>query len=174
MVDDLDDFLKQAALRRQQRQQQKGKRPPTSQQSPAQPKRRPEPPRLTPEMPTADVVEYTKPYTPTIGNLSPSLSSTSLPSSIGSNSVDQANAKMDLELKLSFQKDSGSMQSSTIGSSRKKINGETPLLRETPAVAAEQQPTAKVSAASMVQQLRDPQTLRMAIIAHEIMKRPWQ
>jgi hypothetical protein len=48
------------------------------------------------------------------------------------------------------------------------------VLTETPATQVEPQKTAMVSSASMIHQLRDPQTMRMAIIAHEILKRPWQ
>jgi hypothetical protein len=165
MADELDDFLKQAALRRQQRQQQKGNRPPVNQPAPPPPPSSPirsEAPRLRPEsrpmqenIPVAEVVEYSQPYIPTIGNLS-----TSLPS-----------ASLDSEFKSAVVP---TMDDRPKGKQKKNTQAKTNTLKETPATAAEPQPTAKVSAASLVTQLRDPQTLRMAIIAHEIMKRPWQ
>lgn len=158
MADDLDDFLKQAALRRQQRQQQQ-KRPvakpaPPPMQEP--PRLRPEVPRLQPELPTAQVVDSRTPYQPTVGNLS-----TNLPSGNLSRGIRQAD-----EL--------GQIRSTNSVTAAGKKRDQPSNLLETPAAAAEPQQSAKVSSVSMIKQLRDPQTLRMAIIAHEIMKRPWQ
>ncbi len=157
MADDLDDFLKQAALRRQQRQQQK--RPVAKPALPPikePPRLRPEVPRLQPELPTAQVVDYSPPYQPTIGNLSTNLPSGNL--SLGIRQADE----------LSQIRTTNSMTAAG------KKRDQSSSLSETPAAAAEPQQSAKVSSVSMIKQLRDPQTLRMAIIAHEIMKRPWQ
>lgn len=157
MADDLDDFLKQAALRRQQRQQQK--RPvakPAPPQTKESPRLRPEVPRLQPELPTAQVVDYSTPYQPTMGNLS-----TNLPSGNLSRGIRQSD-------ELSQIRTTNSVTAAG------KKRDQTLSLSETPAAAAEPQQSAKVSSVSMIKQLRDPQTLRMAIIAHEIMKRPWQ
>jgi hypothetical protein len=157
MADDLDDFLKQAALRRQQRQQQKrpvAKPAPPPMQEP--PRLRPEVPRLQPELPTAQVVDYRTPYQPTVGNLS-----TNLPSGNLSRGIRQAD-----EL--------GQIRTTNSVTAAGKKRDQPSNLLETPAAAAEPQQSAKVSSVSMIKQLRDPQTLRMAIIAHEIMKRPWQ
>lgn len=157
MADDLDDFLKQAALRRQQRQQQK--RPVAKPALPPikePPRLRPEVPRLQPELPTAQVVDYSPPYQPTIGNLSANLPSGNL--SLGIRQADE----------LSQIRTTNSMTAAG------KKRDQSSSLSETPAAAAEPQQSAKVSSVSMIKQLRDPQTLRMAIIAHEIMKRPWQ
>lgn len=157
MADDLDDFLKQAALRRQQRQQQK--RPVATPAPPPikePPRLRPEIPRLQPELPTAQVVDYSTPYQPTVGNLS-----TNLPSGNLSRGIRQTD-------ELSQIRTTNSMTAAG------KKRDQSSSLSETPAAAAEPQQSAKVSSVSMIKQLRDPQTLRMAIIAHEIMKRPWQ
>jgi len=169
MADDLDDFLKQAAQRRQQRQQQRTNRPPVVQPAP-QPTRPAPTPRLQQQdpIPSAQVVD-SKPYVPTVGNLSSSLSSASLPGG-----VDQADERMQAHLKEAFQHEISSLRNSEPKPSLKKKQKKESRLQETPATAAEVQPTAKVSFASLVAQLRDPQSLRMAIIAHEIMKRPWQ
>ena len=176
MADDLDDFLKQAALRRQQRQQQRTNSPPVVKPAPeptrsASSTRSMPPPRLQQQdpIPNAKVVDDSKPYTPTVGNLSSSLPSTSLESG-----VDQANERMQSHLKQVFQHEIGSLRQSEPRSPSKKKANKEQRLQETPATQAELQPTAKVSSASLVAQLRDPQSLRMAIIAHEIMKRPWQ
>ena len=170
MADDLDDFLKQAALRRQQRQQQRTNSPAAVPNAP-QPTRSTPPPRLQPQepIPSAQVVEFSKPYEPTVGNLSSSLPSASL-----TGSVNQAADRMQNQQRPPFQHEIGNLRPSETKPSSKKKAKKEQRLQETPATPAEVQPTAKVSAASLVAQLRDPQSLRMALIAHEIMKRPWQ
>jgi hypothetical protein len=157
MADDLDDFLKQAALRRQQRQQQK--RPVAKPAQPPinePPRLRPEVPRLQPELPTAQAVDYSTPFQPTVGNLS-----TNLPSGNLGRGIRQADELSPIRT-----------ANSVTAAGKKRDTSSS--LSETPAAAAEPQQSAKVSSVSMIKQLRDPQTLRMAIIAHEIMKRPWQ
>ena len=168
MADDLDDFLKQAAQRRQQRQQQRTNRPPVVQPEPT---RSPPTPRLQQQepMPTARVIEDSKPYEATVGNLSSSLPSASL-----AGSVDQADERMQSHIQQVFQHEISSLRKSEPKASPKKKAKKEQRLQETPATPAEVRPTAKVSSASLVAQFRDPQSLRMAIIAHEIMKRPWQ
>ena len=168
MADDLDDFLKQAAQRRQQRQQQRTNRPPVVQ---PEPPRSPPTPRLQQQepMPTARVVEDSKPYQATVGNLS-----SSLPSASQAGSVDQADERLQSHIQQVFQHEISSLRKSEPKSPPKKKAKKEQRLQETPATPAEVQPTAKVSSASLVAQFRDPQSLRMAIIAHEIMKRPWQ
>lgn len=168
MADDLDDFLKQAAQRRQQRQQQKSNRAPVVQPLPEQ--ARSSPPRLQQQdpMPSAQVVD-SKPYVPTVGNLS-----SSLPSASRSTSIDQADERMQAHVQQVFQNELSSLRQLDPKPSSKKKQKKEQRLQETPATPVEAQPTAKVSSASLAAQLRDPQSLRMAIIAHEIMKRPWQ
>ena len=170
MADDLDDFLKQAALRRQQRQQQK--RPVAKPAQPPlkePPRARPEVPRLQPEVPTAQVVDYSTPYQPTVGNLS-----TNLPSGNLGRGIRQADERMESHVKQVFQHELGQIRTTNSATAAGKKRDQPSNLLETPATAAEPQQSAKVSSVSMIKQLRDPQTLRMAIIAHEIMKRPWQ
>ena len=168
MADDLDDFLKQAAQRRQQRQQQKSNRPPVVQPVPE--RARSAPPRLQQQdpIPSAEVLD-SKPYVPTVGNLS-----SSLPSASRGTSIDQADERMQAHVQQVFQNELSSLRQSDQKPSPKKKPKKEQRLQETPAPPAEVQPSAKVSSASLAAQLRDPQSLRMAIIAHEIMKRPWQ
>lgn len=164
MADDLDDFLKQAAARRQQRQQQRANKPPVVQ---------PEPVRQTPRLqqqdpsPVAPAAEYSKPYEPTVGNLS-----SSLPSANRKNDLEQTDERLQAHVQQVFQHEISSLRQ-TENKPKKKQKKEQQL-KETPATVVEAQPSAKVSSASLAAQLRDPQSLRMAIIAHEIMKRPWQ
>ncbi len=168
MADDLEEFLKQAALRRQQRQQQRGNREPVAPPKPQASS--PQTPRLVQQesIPAAQLVDEKKPYQPTVINLS-----SSLPSATLAGGVDQADERMQAHLKEAFQHELGSLRPSETKVTKKKAKKEQRLL-ETPATPPEVQPTAKVSSASLIAQLRDPQSLRMAIIAHEIMKRPWQ
>ena len=108
MADDLDDFLKQAALRRQQRQQQRTNSPPVVKPVP-EPTRSAPPPRLQQQdpIPNAKVVDYSKPYAATVGNLSSSLPSTSL-----EGGVDQADERMQSHLRQVFQHEIGSLRPS--------------------------------------------------------------
>jgi hypothetical protein len=166
VADDLDDFLKQAAQRRQQRQQNKGVRPPLAQPPLAQSSseqqsktpRRVEPPRQKTEIATAEVVSDMSSYRPTIGNLA-----ATLPSASVSDSVDQADERMQSHVSEVFQHEISKLRSSP--SSRESV---------TDIAAKSLEYASNVSAASMIKQLREPSTLRMAIIAHEIMKRPWE
>lgn len=169
MADDLDDFLKQAALRRQQRQQKRPVAKPAPPPINEPPRRRPEIPRLQPESPSAQAGDYSAPYQPTVGNLS-----TNLPSGNSSRGIRQTDERMDSHVKQVFQHELSQIRTTNSATAAGKKRDQPSSLLETPAAAAEPQPTAKVSSVSMIKQLRDPQTLRMAIIAHEIMKRPWQ
>jgi hypothetical protein len=169
MADDLDDFLKQAALRRQQRQQKKGNKAPSpappAQRTPEPPRLTPEQPRLQPSLPSSIPDSFSTPYQATSGSLS-----TGLPSSAPPSSLEQGGDRVGNNRKPNFQN-----EISKIRASESKRNSSAPsVLTETPATQVEPQKTAMVSSASMIHQLRDPQTMRMAIIAHEILKRPWQ
>jgi hypothetical protein len=166
MADDLDDFLKQAALRRQQRQQQKGNRAPVAQpvQQPAPPP--PPTPRLQQQDPIASArVTDSKPYEASVGNLS-----SSLPSELNT-TLRRSDDRFESPVQQDTQRDISSLRQSEKKASKKKQpkqERQERQLVETPATSA------KVSSLSLIAQLRDPQSLRMAIIAHEILKRPWE
>jgi hypothetical protein len=176
MADDLDDFLRQAALRREQRQQKKTNKPIGSSSAGTQPPRRAEVARLEPEVPrlqqsAADQASmsqpYQAPYQATVGSLGSSLPSSSLPPTITPTITPTIGNGPSTN--PAFQR-----ELSKLRSNESKHKNSTSLLVETPATQAELQPVAKVSSFSMVEQLRDPKTLRMAIIAHEVLKRPWE
>jgi hypothetical protein len=86
--------------------------------------------------------------------------------------LEQTDERLQAHVQQVFQHELSSLRQ-TENKPKKKQKKEQQLT-ETPATVVEAQPTAKVSSASLAAQLRDPQSLRMAIIAHEIMKRPWQ
>ncbi len=173
MADDLDDFLKQAALRRQQRQQKRPVAKPAPPPIIEPPLRRPEIPRLQPESPSDQAGDYSAPYQATMGNLSTNLPS-ALPSANSSRGIRQSDERMESHANQVFQHELSQIRTTNSVIAAGKKRDQPSSLLETPAAAAEPQPSAKVSSVSMIKQLRDPQTLRMAIIAHEIMKRPWQ
>ena len=87
----------------------------------------------------------------------------------------QTDQRLQAQVQQALQQEISSIrQSENKPKKKQKKEQQLQQLQETPATAAEPKPTAKVSSVSLAAQLRDPQSLRMAIIAHEIMKRPWQ
>lgn len=158
MADDLDEFLKQAAKRRQQRQQNKAERPPIA-----------KPPTLSPEQPRAPnipLAEVVQESNRSIGNLTPSLSSAP-PLSPG---VDRADERMSAHVTHVFQHELGKLRETNRSDAKKSL---TPTTSSEVPNAASITPSNRASDA-LLRQLRDPQNIRLAIIAHEILKRPWQ
>jgi hypothetical protein len=179
MADDLDDFLKQAAQRRKQRQQSKAERPPIE----AAP-----PPVLSPapsSVPTLSRSDdaYSRPNAPQSANrMEPviDLSQTiemaqvveekRLPSQVR----DQQNSKSKKQ-KKGGQKPSLSNQTSFAQSSLGPSSlAPTESTTANAAVVSTTNNSQMISSGSIAEQLRNPQTLRTAIIVHEILKRPWQ
>lgn len=173
MADDLDDFLKQAALRRQQRQQQQPQRPartpltsppPLNQQpSPTQPVIRP----MTPEVPLAKVVDEPS-IRPTVGTLQPSIQSRHVEPA-----VSDADNRLNAHLKEVFQHELGSLKPAESKKTKGKQNATKKTEEAAAVVSVSRESASGVSSKQLVEQLRNPETLRLAIIAHEIMKRPW-
>jgi hypothetical protein len=177
MADDLDDFLKQAAARRQQRQQKKENRAPlpTPPISPAAsaPVRtlEPERPSFANSLPTAE-----KPrFEPQIGSLEPTVAST-----IGSTSntpLASSSLSDGSTLGEGYQREISKIRSSEQQNKKKNKQGHQSL-SQSQAVEVDaretQQPAGVTEKRSLAQQLRDPNSLRMAILAQEILKRPWE
>lgn len=189
MSDDLDDFLRQAAERRAKRQQQKGgssapnaptpSRPapqprPAPQSRPASPpplstpqsressqSRRPQPP-LRPAPPVVEVVEDVR---PTVGRLEPTIASRHVTSEL-----EQADEHLQEHLQSAFDHEIGSVGKNKKGG---KAKSSVQVSDASPTVSKDAR-TASVSSMDLRDQLRDPQTLRLAIIAHEILRRPYQ
>jgi hypothetical protein len=179
MADDLDDFLKQAAQRRKQRQQSKAERPPIESAPP---------PVLSPapsSVPTLSRSDdaYSRPNAPQSANrLEPVID---LSQTIETAQVAQDNrlpsqmrdqpASKPKKQKKGGQKPSLSTQTSfpqsSFGSSSLAPSESTTA---NAAVVSTTNNPQMISSGNIAEQLRNPQTLRTAIIVHEILKRPWQ
>lgn len=183
MSDELDDFLRQAAQRRQQRQQQRaqvGKATPANpseqptarnQRSASQPSS-PLPRNANPATSDANARIGTPP--PSVRTLEPTISNRHVQSDLS-----YADERMEGHLKEVFRSE-GSFKS--LSDSCGQSNDFSASSNYSPAdnKASSESPTgapaskAMVSSGDLIFQLRHPQTLRLAIIAHEVLRRPYQ
>ena len=199
MADELDEFLKQAAQRRMRRQQE-SKRPgasdsssaPTSRSAPAgnpsQQPQRPSGPAGNSTQPKSEVrlaPPQAQPYSQTRGNVfdeDAALAQRQIESSL-------ANRHVSTPIELADEGIDGYVRSnmrdaSTLGdiqnrdrekkrvASTKKKSTSTSTSSEQPMVHS--RPNDNLGSSDLIHQLRNPQTLRMAILAHEILRRPYQ
>lgn len=199
MADELDEFLKQAAQRRMRRQQE-SKRPgasdsssaPTSRSAPAgnpsQQPQRPSGPAGNSTKPKSEVrlaPPQAQPYSQTRGNVfdeDAALAQRQIESSL-------ANRHVSTPIELADEGIDGYVRSnmrdaSTLGdiqnrdrekkrvASTKKKSTSTSTSSEQPMVHS--RPNDNLGSSDLIHQLRNPQTLRMAILAHEILRRPYQ
>lgn len=169
MADDLDEFLRQAAERRKNRQQQKSARPPISQPPViAQPVKEPVP-TLRPLAPT-DVYDQPLPS---------AQSSAGTPSSLA--------PPRDEPSRFPSQFDRPATPAPAPAAKQKKNKPRNaPSQQPSPAlppVIPSLAPSSELMAApaapllsnlNIRDQMRNPQSLKTAIILHEILKRPWQ
>jgi hypothetical protein len=182
MSDELDDFLRQAAMRRQQRQQEKAKKentipapkPTPSPLRPAPTKAalpnsaaRPPAPLQRPSVPVAEVVELR----PTLSDFESTIANRHVQSDLS-----QADERMAEHVKSAMGSDLASPRPQWNDSRKNKQSSGRDSNEKFSATAPEGaiQSQAKVSSQDIKSQLRDPQTMRMAIIAHEILRRPYQ
>ena len=202
MADELDEFLKQAAQRRMRRQQE-SKRPgaadsssaPISRSVPAgNPSQQPQQPQR-PNVPAGNSTKpksevrlappQAKPYSQTRGNVfdeDAALAQRQIESSL-------ANRHVSTPIELADEGIDGYVRSnmrdaSTLGDiqnrdrekkrvdSTKKKSTSTSTSSEQPMVHS--RPNDNLGSSDLIHQLRNPQTLRMAILAHEILRRPYQ
>jgi hypothetical protein len=186
MADELDDFLKQAAQRRMQRQQEKQTR-----QSPNNPNPNPNStnPNNRVEKPTAQKTAARVPKNtparevaqprPNLFDEEQRLADRALEPSIAqrhvTTQIDQADEGIEAYVRSTIG------EASTLGSLHSRPKGEkkgAPKSKsanksdERPTI--QQRPNEIVDSSEFVRQLRDPKTLRMAILAHEILRRPYQ
>ena len=199
MADELDEFLKQAAQRRMRRQQE-GKRSeasnspsaPTSRSAPAgnpsqQPKG-PSGPAPRPTQPRSEVrlaPPQAQPYSKTRGNVfdeDAALAERQIESSLAnrhvSTPIDLADEGIDGYVRSNMRDAStlGDIQNrdrekKRVASTKKKPTS-TSTSSEQPMVHS--RPNDNLGSSDLIHQLRNPQTLRMAILAHEILRRPYQ
>ena len=199
MADELDEFLKQAAQRRMRRQQE-GKRSeasnspsaPISRSAPAgNPSQQPKGPKGPAPRPTQPKSELrlappqAQPYSQTRGNVfdeDAALAERQIESSLAnrhvSTPIDLADEGIDGYVRSNMR------DASTLGdiqnrdrekkrvASTKKKSTSTSTSSEQPMVHS--RPNDNLGSSDLIHQLRNPQTLRMAILAHEILRRPYQ
>lgn len=176
MADELDEFLRQAAQRRMQRQQEKqAKQNPPLAPGPQAPPRqqRPNPPKSKPA-PSRDLSGAR----PTVFEDTTSVEDRSLEPSIAqrhvTTDIDLADEGIDSYVRSTMGDATqlGSLQNRSKGKKTTNKSKSTQQSEERPSV--QQRPNDVVGSSELVRQLRDPKTLRMAILAHEILRRPYQ
>lgn len=186
MSDELDDFLRQAAMRRQQRQQEKARKenaipapkptPSPMRPAPSRPAHapalpnsaaRPPAPMPRPNVPVAEVVELR----PTLSDFESTITNRHVESDLS-----LADERMAEHVKAALGSDLASPRPQWSDSRKNKPSSGKDSGEKFSATAPEGaiQSQAKVSSQDIKSQLRDPQTMRMAIIAHEILRRPYQ
>lgn len=187
MSDNLDDFLRQAAERRAKRQQQKSSRPVQENPNasagnprPSAPPSRNVPPPTRPAQPPASQPRQsfpspnTKPKTQVVvadavaeavadgrsnvGNLQPSLASRHVESNL-----EYADERMEDHLKQAFNSEIRSAQGVRTLRQSEPAPGSTGIRPD----------QNLITSGDLKSQLRNPQTLRLAILAQEILKRPY-
>ncbi len=185
MSDEIDDFLKQAAKRRQERQQQQrpsdGGRPKLPKISPPPP-----PPNQSSQgqhspihrapmpsfsnssndndsIPVAQVVEHQRSIATRVTELRSSIPTSGL-------TGDQPVTGMASTIADAFSPDLPTEQNER---RTRKVGEKRASVTDNAATIAPAAQSGSVSSSMLIYQLRHPETLRMAIIAHEILKRPW-
>jgi hypothetical protein len=199
MADELDEFLKQAALRRMRRQQESKRSEasnspsaPSSRSAPAgNPSQQPKGPNSPAPRPTQPKSELrlappqAQPYSQTRGNVfdeDAALAERQIESSLANRHVttpiDSAHVGIDGYVSSNMRDAStlGDIQNrdrekKRVASTKKKPTS-TSTSSEQPAVHS--RPNDNLGSSDLIHQLRNPQTLRMAILAHEILRRPYQ
>ena len=199
MADELDEFLKQAAQRRMRRQQE-SKRSEASNSSsapisrsapagnPSQQPKGPKGPAPRPTQPKSEVrlaPPQAQPYSQTRGNVfdeDAALAERQIESSLAnrhvSTPIDSAHEGIDGYV-ISNMRDASTLgdiqnrdrEKKRVASTKKKPTS-TSTSSEQPAVHS--RPNDNLGSSDLIHQLRNPQTLRMAILAHEILRRPYQ
>jgi len=199
MADELDEFLKQAAQRRMRRQQESKRSEasnspsaPTSRSAPAgNPSQQPKGPNSPAPRPTQPKSEVrlappqAQPYSQTRGNVfdeDAALAERQIESSLAnrhvSTPIDSAHEGIGGYVSSNMRDAStlGDIQNrdrekKRVASTKKKPTS-TSTSSEQPAVHS--RPNDNLGSSDLIHQLRNPQTLRMAILAHEILRRPYQ
>lgn len=168
MADDLDEFLRQAAERRKNRQQQKSARPPLAQ-----------PPVVA--QPVKEPIPTLRPLTPTdvYGQPLPSAESSAAPPPLAPLREEPSRFPSQFDRPLSPTPAPSSKQKKNKqrnAPSQQPASGLPPVI---PTLAPSPELTAAPAAPllsnlNIRDQIRNPQSLKTAIILHEILKRPWQ
>jgi hypothetical protein len=175
MADELEEFLRQAAARRQQRQKGAGNKPASG-----GPAARPTAAGSSPDRFAGSSKEG-------VGNtgagvvrggvqggrdeslrVEPRRLEPSLESRHVETVIDQADEQIDAYVDKTMASDLRPMGKGSMTSSKGNLHASASAPQSQPQVQAQ------VSSKDLIKQLRNPDTLRMAIIAHEILRRPYE
>lgn len=175
MADELEEFLRQAAARRQQRQKGAGSKPASGGQAakPAAAGRAPDRFAGSSKEGVGNTgagvarggVQSTRDDSVRVEQrrLEPSLANRHVETGI-----DQADEQIDAYVDKTMASDLRPMGQGSMTSSKGNLHASASAPRSQPQVQAQ------VSSKDLIRQLRNPDTLRMAIIAHEILRRPYE
>ena len=167
MADDLDDFLRQAAERRKQRQKQKENRGPVA----AEP--------LAPATISEPETQSRKPISTFESQPLSQQQTVAQSQQRQSEHIVVAEAVETSRLRSQFDQPAKPTKQQKKQKSQQQPQGNQPrVLANTSAVPPRETgpelPTKILNSSNIIQNIRDPQSLRTAIIVHEILKRPWQ
>ncbi|MCU0710409.1 MAG: hypothetical protein MUC43_00005 [Pirellula sp.] len=161
MADDLDDFLRQAAERRKQRQKQKENRGPIAAE-----------PLAAPPLSESETQSRKQPLSQqqTVAQSRQRQSEHVVIAEAVETS--RLKSQFDPPAKPTKQQKKQKSQQQQLPSSQTRVLANTSDVpaRET----GPELPTKILNSSNIIQNIRDPQSLRTAIIVHEILKRPWQ
>ncbi len=166
MADDLDDFLRQAAERRKQRQKQKENRGPIAAEPVSQP-------------PLTELEPQSRKPISTFESQPLSQQQTVAESrQRQSEHVVMAEVAEPSRLKSQFDQPAKPAKQQKKQKSQQQATAQPSVLANTSAIPPRETgpalPTTILNSSNIIQNIRDPQSLRTAIIVHEILKRPWQ
>jgi hypothetical protein len=168
MADDLDDFLRQAAERRKQRQKQKENRGPIAAE-----------PLAAPPLSESET-QSRKPISTFESQPLSQQQTVAQSRQRQSEHVVIAEAVETSRLKSQFDPPAKptKQQKKQKSQQQQLPSSQTRVLANTSDVPARETgpelPTKILNSSNIIQNIRDPQSLRTAIIVHEILKRPWQ
>ena len=171
MADDLEDFLRQAAERRKQRQKQKENRGPVAAE-----------PLSSPPL-TEPQAQSRKPLSTFESQPLNQQQTVAQSQKRQSEHVVVAEAVEPSRLKSQFDQPAKpakqqKKQKSQQSLANKPLANQPRVLENTSAIPPRETgpelPTKILNSSNIIQNIRDPQSLRTAIIVHEILKRPWQ
>lgn len=172
MADDLEDFLRQAAERRKQRQKQKENRTPVVAE-PLSPPPASEP-QTQSRRPISSFESQPLSQQQTVAQSQnrqsePIVMAEAVEPSRLRSQFDQPAKLAKVQKKPKSQQQSRSLQ---------PPSNQPRVLENTSAIPTRETgpelPTKILNSSNIIQNIRDPQSLRTAIIVHEILKRPWQ
>lgn len=167
MSDDLDDFLRQAAERRKQRQRQKEARGPLAESTPAPPP--PSAPASQARKPISTFESQPLSQQQTVAESRQRQSEHVVVAEVVEAS--RLKSQFDAPAKPLKQPKRQKQQPQTVKPQTTTLANTSVATQASSSSAPTNVP---LNSSNIIQSIRDPQSLRTAIIVHEILKRPWQ